>query len=247
MDEVAISADGISKSYGDVTAVRDLDLAVRRGSVYGFLGPNGAGKTTTIRILTTLLRPSSGSASVLGHSIRNRSAVVPNIGYLPETPPVHDELTGLEQVRYAADLRGVPASDAAERIDDLFERLDLHDASSDRIETYSKGMRRKVGLVQALVHDPAVVFLDEPTSGLDPRATRVVLDLIIELTADGSTVFLSSHDLTVVEETAGIVGVLHEGRLVAEGPPGKLRQSAGSDDSLEAAFLEVTEGAPGPE
>jgi len=241
-DDPAIVTDDLTKRYGEVTAVEGLTATIGRGSVYGFLGPNGAGKTTTMRMLTTLTRPTSGRARVAGVSIENRAAVTPHVGYLPEEPPVYDELTGREQLEYMAGLRNMPAERADERIDALLDRFDLAGVADRRIDAYSKGMRQKTGVIQAVLHEPAVVFLDEPTSGLDPRAARTMRDTIADLADQEMTVFLSTHILSVVDELADEVGVLHEGRLVAEGPPEELKTRAESSAStLEDAFLQVTD------
>jgi len=197
---VAIEVDGLTKRYGDTVAVDALDLQIPQGSIYGFLGPNGAGKTTTMRMLTTLITPTSGTAHVAGRPVSNREAVTSHIGYLPEEPPLYDELTGREQLEYLAGLRDMQPSRSEERIATLLDRFDLASDADARISTYSKGMKQKTGLIQALVHDPAVLFLDEPTSGLDPRAARTVRETIAELAAGDTTVFLSTHILPVVEE-----------------------------------------------
>jgi ABC-2 type transport system ATP-binding protein len=237
---LAIEARGLAKRYDGTTAVEDLDLGIPYGSVYGFLGPNGAGKTTTIRMLVTLLRPTEGEAFIDGRPIDERDRVTPRLGYLPETPPVHDELTAREQLEYVAGLRDLDA-DADDRIDALLERFDLAGAADRRIGTYSKGMKQKTGLIQAILHEPPVVFLDEPTSGLDPRAARTVRDTIADLAAGEATVFLSTHILPVVDELADTVGVLSNGRLVAEGAPSRLKARAeGGERTLEEVFLDVT-------
>jgi ABC-2 type transport system ATP-binding protein len=238
----AIETNALRKTYDDEVAVDDLTMRIPQGSVYGFLGPNGAGKTTTMRMLTTLTRPTSGSATVAGESISDRDAVTPHIGYLPEEPPLYDELTGREQLEYFAGLRDMPESTADERIESLLDRFDLLEDADKRIDAYSKGMRQKTGVIQAVLHEPDVVFLDEPTSGLDPRAARTMRDTIAELADREMTVFLSTHILPVVDELADTVGVLHDGRLVAEGTPDGLKQRAetGEQRSLEDAFLEVT-------
>jgi len=238
----AIESDALTKRFGDDVAVSGLDLEIRQGTVYGFLGPNGAGKTTTIGMLTTLLRPTSGSARIMGHDVADRDAVTPHVGYLPETPPVYDELTGREQLEYVAGLRDLPERRAAERIESLLDRFALADDADKRIGGYSKGMKQKTALVQAVLHEPEVLFLDEPTSGLDPRAARTVRDLIAELAAGETTVFLSTHILPVVDEVADAIGVMFEGELVAEGTPAELKQRAeGGERTLEDAFLDVTE------
>ncbi len=165
--------------------------------------------------------------------------MTPRVGYLPERPPVFSELTGRENLRYVAGLRGL---EVPERIERLLERFDLADAVDRSVSGYSKGMKQKLGLVGALVHEPEVLFLDEPTSGLDPRAARTVRDTVDQTAADGVTVFLSTHVLPIAEELADRVGVLDDGRLVAEGPPEDLvrRAEAGDDGSLEDAFMDVT-------
>ncbi|PCR92718.1 ABC transporter ATP-binding protein [Natrinema ejinorense] len=241
-DGPAIETEGLTKRYGETTAVSSLTMTVERGTVYGFLGPNGAGKTTTMKMLTTLTVPTDGSARVAGHPIAERESVTPHIGYLPEEPPIYEELTGREQLEYAAGLRDMPETAASERIESLLERFDLLADASKRIEEYSKGMRQKVGVIQAVLHEPDVAFLDEPTSGLDPRAARTMRDTIAELADREMTIFLSTHILPVVDELADEIGVLHDGTLVAEGDPERLKSRAetGGPRSLEDAFLELT-------
>jgi len=241
-ESLAIEARGLTKHFDEVVAVENLDLSIERGVVYGFLGPNGSGKTTTMRMLTSLTRPTGGEARIMGVDVRNRRELIRHIGYLPEEPPLFDELTGREQLRHIAALHDLPAGEADERIQRYFDRFDLAGAADRRQEGYSTGMRKKVGLIQAVLHDPPVIFLDEPTSGLDPRAARTVKDLIAELADRETTIFLSTHILSVVDELADEVGVLHEGRLVAEGPPSDLKRRAerGEAGSLEDVFLAVT-------
>ncbi|ESP89766.1 ABC transporter ATP-binding protein [Candidatus Halobonum tyrrellensis] len=239
----AIETTALTKRYGDTLAVDDLALSISEGVVYGFLGPNGAGKTTTMRMLTGLVRPTSGSGTVVGADITDRDGLRPHIGYLPEEPPLYDHATAYEQLEYAAGLRDLPSAPARERIDSLLDRLGLSsDDAATRIEDYSKGMRQKVAFVQAVLHEPDVIFLDEPTSGLDPRAARTLRELVVELATEGTTVFLSTHILPVVEEVADTVGILYDGELVAEGTPTDLQQRAetGETRSLEDAFLELT-------
>jgi ABC-2 type transport system ATP-binding protein len=249
MPEPAISIDALTKRYGETTAVSELTSTVEQGSVYGFLGPNGAGKTTTMRMLTTLTRPTSGTATVAGNPITDREAVTPHIGYLPEDPPIYDELTGREQLEYVAGLRNLEATQASERIESLLDRFDLDEDANKRISDYSKGMRQKVGVIQAILHEPAVAFLDEPTSGLDPRAARTMRDTIADLSEQDMTIFLSTHILPVVDELADTIGVLHDGELVAEGDPAALKSRAeeGESATLEDAFLAVTQEQPEPQ
>ncbi|WP_256390974.1 ABC transporter ATP-binding protein [Natronoarchaeum rubrum] len=241
-DRPAISTETLTKEYGETTAVNGLDLTVERGSVYGFLGPNGAGKTTTVRMLTALLPPTNGFGRVAGVSVTDREALIEHIGYLPESPPLHEEFTAREQLEYHGGLRDMTPAAIEDRIEGLLNRFDLADAADQRIATYSKGMRQKTGLIQAIMHDPDVVFLDEPTSGLDPRAARTVRETITDLAARDTTVFLSTHILPVVEDIATEIGILYDGRLVAEGSPTELkdRMETGDDGTLEDVFLDVT-------
>ncbi len=243
MNDVAIATRALSKRYGSTTAVRSLDLEVPAGVVYGFLGPNGAGKTTTMRMLTGLIEPTEGQGTVAGTDIERRRDLIDHVGLLPEEPPLYNELTGREQLQFAADLRDIPWSDVSERAVGICEDLDLAADLDRRIDGYSKGMRQKTAFAQAVMHDPAVVFLDEPTSGLDPRAAKTLRELIVDLASTDTTVFLSTHILPVVEEIADQVGVLYDGRLVAEGSPdGLVGRTAeeGADADLEDAFLELT-------
>ena len=243
----AIETSALTKQYGSTTAVDQLDLSVPEGTVYGFLGPNGAGKTTTMRMLTGLTMPTSGSATVADVPVTNRDALRPHIGYLPEEPPLYEQATAYEQLEYVAGLRDLPEQQTTERIDELLGRLDLSpDDAATRIADYSKGMRQKVAYIQAILHDPDVAFLDEPTSGLDPRAARTIRELIGELTDQGTTVFLSTHILPVVEAVADTVGILYDGQLVAEDAPSQLTQRAetGETRTLEEAFLEITSSDP---
>lgn len=241
-EAVAIETTALTKHYGGTVAVEDLNLQVRSGSIYGFLGPNGAGKSTTMQMLTSLTEPTSGSGIIVGESITDRATLKSHIGYMPEEPPLYDELSGREQLDYMADLQGIPETNANQRIDEFLDALALEDDASKSISAYSKGMRQKVGFIQALLHEPEVLFLDEPTSGLDPRAARTIRDKIRSLSDDGMTVFLSTHILPVVDDLADRVGVLNNGRVVTEGPPEMLKREANQDDegTLEDVFLNVT-------
>ena len=228
-----VETAGLRKTYDDTVAVASLDLQIGAGEVYGLLGPNGAGKTTTMRLLATLVEPTDGTATVRGESITDRAAVTSHIGFLPEDPPLYDELTGREQLEYAVGLRGLTV-DAVNALD----RVGLGDAVNRRIEGYSTGMRKRLGLLQATLHDPAVLILDEPTSGLDPRAARRVRETISAVAERGTTVLLSTHVLPVAEAVADRVGVFVDGELRAEGTPAELRDRR---EDLEDAFIRLTE------
>lgn len=239
---VAIKANDLEKRYSSVSAVEGLNLVVPQGSVYGFLGPNGAGKTTTMQLLTTLATPTNGQARIMDKPITDRNKVIPHIGYLPDEPPLYEELSAYEQLTYIADLRNMSTELARDRIQNLLTKFDLADEADKQIATYSKGMRQKTAFIQAILHDPEVLFLDEPTSGLDPRAARTIRDLILSLADDGMCVFLSTHILPVVEELATTIGVLCDGQLVTEGTPEQLKRRAetAQEDTLEDVFLKLT-------
>ncbi|SDY85279.1 ABC transporter ATP-binding protein [Halopenitus persicus] len=239
---IAIQATDIRKTYGSEVALDGVSLSIPTGTVYGFLGPNGAGKTTTMRLLTGLSRPTSGEVSIRGVSVDDRRDIASLIGYLPETPPLYEEFSAREQLEYVADLRDIPRSTARDRIDEYLDQFELVDDADRRISGYSKGMKQKTAFIQSVIHDPDVLFLDEPTSGLDPRAARRIRDSITEFADAGTTVFLSTHILPVVEAVVDEVGVLFDGHLVAEGTPAELhsRAETGESGTLEDAFLAVT-------
>lgn len=242
--EPAIRLRGLTKLFADRVAVDSMSLEVGAGELFGFLGPNGAGKTTTIRLLTGLLRPTAGTAELCGHDVvadplRARAVA----GYVPDQPALYERLTGREMLALAADLYGVERRAQAARIGALLDGFGL-DGHADRlVQSYSRGMRQKLALGAALLHDPQVLFLDEPTVGLDPAGTRQLRDILRGLCAEGRTVFLSTHILEVAELLCDRVGVVHHGRLIAVETPAELRSAAGAG-SLEEAFLRLT-GADG--
>jgi ABC-2 type transport system ATP-binding protein len=238
----AIETTALTKRYGGTVAVENLNIEIPGGSIYGFLGPNGAGKSTTMQMLTSLTEPTSGSGTIVGESITDRANLKSHIGYMPEEPSLYDELSGREQLDYIADLQGIPEAEANQSIEGYLDALVLKDDASKPISAYSKGMRQKTAFIQAVLHDPEVLFLDEPTSGLDPRAARTIHEEIERLSDDGMTVFLSTHILPVVDDLADRVGVLNNGRIVTEGPPEMLKREANRDDdgTLEDVFLNVT-------
>jgi ABC-2 type transport system ATP-binding protein len=211
----AIAAWGLRKDFGAKRAVADLTLIVERGEVFGFLGPNGAGKTTAIKMLLGLVHPTCGRAFVLGARVGDM-ATRARIGFLPEHLRFHEWLTGREFLRFHARLSGVPRRFADDRLDALLARVGLAEDAERRLRDYSKGMIQRVGLAQALIHDPDLVILDEPTSGLDPLGRLLVRDLIRELRGRGKTVFLNSHLLGEVEVTCDRVAFLRQGCVVGE-------------------------------
>jgi ABC-2 type transport system ATP-binding protein len=210
---VVIETHGLRKTFGPTVAVDDLSLSVSGGEIFGFLGPNGAGKTTSIKMLLALVTPSGGRAEVLGRPLGDRAARA-QIGFLPEHFRFHDCLTGRELLRFHGRLHWLRGHDLESRIDRLLARVDLIDAADRRVRGYRKGMLQRVGLAQALLNDPALVFLDEPTSGLDPLGRLLVRDIIADLRDRGTTVFLNSHLLGEVEATCDRVAFVKQGRVV---------------------------------
>ncbi|HKW94831.1 MAG TPA: ABC transporter ATP-binding protein [Methylomirabilota bacterium] len=219
----------LTKHYGPHRAVASLDLAVRQGETYGFLGPNGSGKTTTIRMLTGVLRPSSGHARVAGHDVQSESgALRARVGLLPESTGVYPWMTPVEYLRFFADLYGMTRGDAEARIWALLRWVGLADRMATRIATFSRGMRARLAMARALVHRPQVVFLDEPTLGLDPVGQQDILALIQRANREeGMTVFLSSHALDQIGQVCTRVGILNEGRLIAQGTAPELSRRLG--------------------
>ena len=221
-DPPAIEARGLRKAFGDVVAVTDLTFTVGQGEVYGFLGPNGAGKSTTVKILTGLIRANSGEARLLGRKLGERE-VKRQIGYLPELFRFHDWLTAHEFLDVHGRLAGMSGAERQRRIPEALELVGLSGRGDHRLRTFSKGMQQRAGLAQALLHRPRLIFLDEPTSALDPIGRRIVRDVIRDLSAAGTTIFLNSHLLSEVELVCDRVAILNRGVVVAEGRLDELR------------------------
>jgi ABC-2 type transport system ATP-binding protein len=228
---VAIVAEALSRRFDDSTAVDELDLQIERGEIYGFLGPNGAGKSTTVRMLCTLLGPTSGRATVHGVDVASQpDRVRTHIGVALQDVALDPKQTGTELLRLQARLYGLTRSETDRRLDELAQIVDLGDALERRIATYSGGMKRRLDLAAALVHNPDVLFLDEPTTGLDPVSRVRVWDEVRRLNAQlGMTIFLTTQYLEEADELADRVGIIDGGRLVAEGTPVELKRRVGQD------------------
>jgi ABC-2 type transport system ATP-binding protein len=220
-----IEAHGLVKRYGSLTALKGLDLEVEEGAVYGFVGPNGAGKTTTLRILATLLRPSAGEAWVAGHSVLDdRRAVRRSIGYMPDFFGVYDDMKVWEYLDFFAACYEVPTELRARLVTDLLELVDLSHRREDDVDALSRGMKQRLCLARALVHDPNVLILDEPASGLDPRARVEIRELLRELQAMGKTILVSSHILSEIQEVCTHIGIIEAGEMVASGTLQEMRK-----------------------
>lgn len=238
-----IRVEHLVKSYSKDArrALDDLSISVRPGELYGFLGPNGAGKTTTIKIIVGLLRPDSGSATVAGVDVLGDPLEVKRrIGYVPDEPLLYENMTGQRFLSFIADVFEVPGDERG-RILQLAEEFELRDALGDRISSYSHGMKQKVAIIGALLHDPDVFILDEPIVGLDPQSSFLLKETMRKQCAKGKTVFFSTHVMEVAERLCDRVGIIRRGELIAEGPLDELRERAGkSDATLESLFLELT-------
>ena len=236
--EVLIEAEHLSKYYGQFTAIEDVSFEVRRGQVVAFLGPNGAGKSTTMKILTGVLAADRGQARITGLSVvHNRIEVAQRLGYLPETGPLYLEMTPLELLRFFGQARGLEAGRLESRIETLVDRLDLSTVLGKAISKLSKGYRQRVGLAQALLHEPDVLIMDEPTSGLDPNQIRDVRRIIRDFARD-KAILLSTHILQEVEAVADRVVFISRGRIVFQGDVAALREAGGG--SLDQAFARHT-------
>ena len=220
-----IQVQGLAKRFGGRTAVEGLTFDVRPGEVFGLLGPNGAGKTTTVRMLTGLLQPSEGQASVWGYSVRTQGEELRRtVGLLTEQPGLYDRLTARENLRFFMKLHELDEAAAWPRARAYLERFGRAGREDEACGSFSKGMRQKLAIVRTLVHDPKVIFLDEPTSGLDPESARTVRDAVAELATEGRTIVLCSHNLAEVERLCSRVAII-QGRLLAMAPLGELRRS----------------------
>jgi ABC-2 type transport system ATP-binding protein len=235
---LAIEATGLVKAFGDTLAVDSVDLAVRRGSVYGVLGPNGAGKTTTIRMLATLIRPDAGTARVLGYDIEEEADEVRRaVSLTGQLASVDEDLTGRENLILLGRLLGLKRPAAKSRAGELLDAFGLQEAAGRLVKTYSGGMRRRLDVAASIVVTPALMFLDEPTTGLDPRSRNQVWGIIRALVAEGTTILLCTQYLEEADQLADGIAVIDHGKVIAEGTPGQLKASVGSG-SLRVRLLD---------
>jgi ABC-2 type transport system ATP-binding protein len=243
-----IDFENVTRKYGSKLAVAGLNLTIPRGELFAFLGPNGAGKTTTIKMIVGLLRPSSGTIRLCGHDVNQSNAAANRLlGYVPDVPYLYEKLSGLEFLRFIADMYGLDRHEANDRIDQQIEAFRLHDFVGDLAESYSHGMKQRVAFAAAMLHDPPVLVIDEPMVGLDPRSVRLVKDLLRNNAARGQTIFMSTHLLSIAEEIADRVGIVDQGQLKFLGTLDELRRRVSSHEtSLERLYLDFTAAEQGP-
>ncbi len=245
---IALQVIGLSKRFGSHQAVDELNLQVPEGTFYALLGANGAGKTTTLRMVTGLLQPDQGDALILGRSITQQPNKAKKLlAYLPDEPMLYGKLRPLEYLEFVAGLWGTAGDRAASRATDLLKKLNLWDVRNDFAETFSRGMKQKLALAGAFIHEPHVVILDEPLSGLDAVAARLVKTMLNEYVAEGKTVIFTTHTMAIAERTAQRIGIINHGTLIAEGTLEDLQAQSrelggefADDSDLESIFLQLT-------
>jgi ABC-2 type transport system ATP-binding protein len=241
---IMIKIQNVTKCYskGKIKAVDELNLHVKRGEIFGFIGPNGAGKTTTIKMLTGILLPDSGEIFINGKNIRTDTIEVKrSIGYVPDSQEIYDRLTGMEYLNFIGDIYGVSSTQRRERIEKYLEMFELKGSIGELIRSYSHGMKQKLMLIAALLHEPPLWLLDEPLVGLDPRAALSLKEAMRSHCDNGNTVFFSTHVLEVAERLCDRIGIIKDGRLIASGTLEELR-SGETGASLEHIFFELTQG-----
>jgi len=237
-----IELENLTRTFGNLTAVNHLDLEIPRGELFAFIGPNGAGKTTTIKMIVGLLRPTEGRALVCGHDVhKDYMAAKSLLSYIPDQPHLYDKLTGREFLHFMGKMYDVPSARIERTIARLSETFSLGGFLDDLGETYSHGMKQRVVISAALLHEPEVLVVDEPMVGLDPRAASILKQTLRERAAAGTTIFMSTHTLAVAEEMADRVGIIDHGRIIALGSLDQVRKMARTDGHLEEAFLSLTQ------
>jgi ABC-2 type transport system ATP-binding protein len=236
-----IELEHLTKRFGDLVAVQDVCLTVPRGEFFAVLGPNAAGKTTTLKILAGLMKPSSGRARVGGFDVLEQPLEARRrMAFVPDFPFLYEKLTPIEFFRFTAQLFHMPEARVQQNLSELIKRFNLEMFARKPIEGLSHGTRQRVAIVSALLHDPEAFIIDEPMVGLDPQHARVVKDILKERATAGMAVLLSTHQLSVAEEMADRIGIMHQGRLIAVGTPGELRHESGQAGPLEDVFLALT-------
>jgi ABC-2 type transport system ATP-binding protein len=236
----------LTKKYGDFEAVNNLNLSVQKGEVFGFIGPNGAGKTTTIKMMSGILEPTKGTVSIAGINMHHEPEKAKRkIGFIPDRPYLYEKLSGIEFLKFTADLYGVSEETFQASAYGILKKFSLADWADELIESYSHGMKQRLIMSAALLHDPEVIIVDEPMVGLDPAAIIMVKALFRKLAGEGVTVFMSTHTLKVAQDTCDRIGVINKGRLIATGTTQELQRAANvSEADLEQVFLNLTNNVP---
>lgn len=237
-----LTAENLTKKYGEFSAVDNFSFEVMKGSIFGFLGHNGAGKTTTISMLTTLILPTSGKAFIGGYDVVKDNLKVRNmLGYLPESVSLYGDLTAVENLRFFGKLSGVSNVDA--NIEEVLQLLDFTEWKNRKVKTYSKGMRQRIGIAQAILHKPKILFLDEPTSGLDPQGTKDMRDILLKLNSDwGTTIFMNTHLLSEVTKLCTDIGIISKGRLLLADSLQNIEKQFPEEKSLEEIYFRIEGG-----
>lgn len=242
-NETAIQFDHIRKLYGNFCALSNVNLEIKRGELFGFIGPNGAGKTTLIRILTGIIKPTSGRVIIAGHDLFKAPEKAKSlIGFVPDRPYLYEKLTPLEYFDFMGGLYDVSVDRTKEKGEKMLKLFHLWERRNELIESFSHGMKQKVAMSAAVLHDPDIFVVDEPTVGLDPRSINLAKDFFRQLTEDGKTVFLTTHTLSVAQDLCGRIGIIRQGDIVALGTVKELQHEASMPgNSLEEVFLKITE------
>ncbi len=242
-EEILIKFDAIHKNYGDFTAVKEINLEIAKGELFGFLGPNGAGKTTMIRMLTGIIKPTSGSISIGGYDLYKEPIKAKAlIGYVPDRPYLYEKLSPVEYFDFMGGLYNVPKERVKEVSERMLKLFDLWDKKNELIESFSHGMKQKTAMIAAILHDPEILVVDEPTVGLDPKSIKLVKEYFKQYTKEGKTLFLTTHTLSVAEDLCQRIAIIRHGEIVALGSLKDLQEQAkmpGND--LESVFLKLTE------
>lgn len=234
---IAVVVHNLTKRYGDIIAVDHISFEVKRAEIFGFLGPNGAGKTTTIRILTGIIRPDEGAATILGHNIEGEPLQAKQVmGIVPEMSNAYIDLSAWNNLMLIGELYGVPKKQRIERANKLLERFGLYDRKDQLVRGFSKGMKQRLILCMALINEPAILFLDEPTSGLDVESAKMIREIIMELNSAGATVFLTTHNMEEANKLCDRIAIINHGMIAAIDTPENLRMKSSSLQSIEASF-----------
>ncbi len=238
-----IRFENLTKYYRGIKAVDGLNLQIPQGTIFGFIGPNGAGKTTTIKMMAGVLRPTSGRIYINGLDIAKEPSKTKRIiGFIPDRPFLYEKLSGVEFLRFKAGLYGMKGNRIGEKILDLLDLFELTEWADELIESYSHGMKQRLIMAAAIIHDPKIIIVDEPMVGLDPKGAKLVKEIFKELAREGATVFMSTHTLALAQEICQQIAIVDKGRIVASGTSEDLEKQAGVEGDLERIFLKITGG-----